>query len=389
MQRYWPNTHNGSGSQFPTASNRLPFYNKARANWLILTLVLSGITFHTPFPWIGTGVSIAVFVYACFAKGIFVGPIELILLLLFSICYGIQLFLPSDYLAYYATCGLLCIVGANSLTGHAHFTDRPLQAALAIFIVFDILVLVDPAKGEALFGNPNAAAAIAVTLFTYCIGYYPKLKLWNSLLTSGLFFLAAFGTESRGALAFFGFFVITYVLARFYARVAVFSTIVIVGLAYAWVAGDPIISDVLYSITGQDGYEIFGRDLFAFRKRDELYNYVAIAVGYTWVGIGLGQSPTLLQPFGYDLSPHNTFLRLYAEGGIFLVVATIAWLVRMFLVIRNPILIAALAGVVLRLVFESAIPFGFSSQSFALLLPYLMSDLGPQFYRKRYVKLIK
>jgi hypothetical protein len=317
------------------------------------------------------------------------GPAQLILLLLFSICYCVQLWLPSENLAYYAASGILCIVASNSLTGRPPENKKPLIAALVLFALFDVSVLLDPAKGEFLYHNPNAAAAIAICFFTYCIGYSATLNAWSAIPSTALILLAAYATESRGALAFFGFFVMTYVVARFYARAAVFTTIAITGLAYAWVAGDPIISDLLSSTTGVDSYEVFGRNLFAFRERDVLYSYVTTAVGYTWVGIGLGQSPTLLQPFGFDLTPHNTFLRLYAEGGVILVTATLIWLLHMFLIIRNPILLAALAGIALRLVFESAIPFGLSSQSFALLLPYLMSDLGPNFYWQRYVKLLK
>jgi hypothetical protein len=361
--------------------------SKPRADWLILMLVLSGILFHTPLNIVGIALSLAILLIACFKHGLFVGRHQVLILGMFSACYFVQLFLPSEQLIYYATSGLLFIIAANSFTGQAGKSEAPLACAVAVFALFDFAVLIDPGKGEMLFGNPNAAAAIALTLFSYCVGYSNSLKLPRTLAFFALFAIAEVATESRGMLLFIGFASVVYIVARLYDRFALFAIVTGTAALCAWVAGDPIITGALDSLTGGAAPEFLGRDLFYFSGRDLLYQYVVQAVGFSWAGIGLGISNTLLQPWGIDMSPHNTFLRLYAEGGFLLLTAAIITFVLQITSIRNPILLALFAGALMRSIIESALPFGLSSQSLLIILPYLMSDLGPNFYRRHYVRL--
>jgi hypothetical protein len=362
--------------------------SKPRADWLILMLVLSGMLFHTPLNVLGIVISVGILLAACFWHGLFIGRQQALIFAMFALCYSVQVFLPSEQLLYYTLTGLLFIVAANSLTGAASQSTRPLICAAISFAIFDILLLLDPTKGEALVGNPNAAAAVAISLFCYCIGYSPTLKLGRTLCFLALLALAAYAAESRGLLLFIGFALFTYLPARIYTRAAVAITTLGAGIICAWVSGDPVITSAVDSLTGGVGLEVFGRDLLQFRHRDELFQYVIQAVGFSWAGVGLGVSHTLLQPWGFDMSPHNMFLRLYAEGGVLLLSVTIITFLLQLWKIRNPILLALAAGILLRSTIESALPFGLSSQSLLLILPYLMTDLGHDYYRRHYVRLM-
>jgi hypothetical protein len=362
---------------------------KWRADWLILTLVLSGILFHTPIVIVGIIVSFSILSSVCFVHGVYMGKRELLLLLIFLICYGVQLSLESENLAYYAASGILFLLGSNSFTGAVNPTSKPLLVGTIAFALVTAAIALDPAQGETVFGNANAGAAVAISLFTFCMGYSPKIRLSSAAIYVLLLGIVAMFSASRGVILFFGFFLLTAALARFYDRIAVVAAIVGMSFAYLWVSGDPIVENAVLAITGVDSYEIFGRNLFAHSGRDELFAYTTQSIGFTWTGIGMGMSITLLQPFGFELSPHNTFLRIYVEGGIIFLSATALLLLHMFTRMRNPILLGLLVGNLMRMMFESAVPFGLSSQSLLLILPYLMSDLGKDFYAKTHVRLLR
>jgi hypothetical protein len=366
-----------------------PSQTKWRADWLILALVLSGALFHTPFVIVGVIASFGILLAVCFAHDIYAAKREMLLLAAFLVCYGIQVTLPAENLPYYAISGVLFLIGMNSFTGVAKPTGKPLMLGTAAFALLTAGIMLDPAQGETLFANANAAAAVAISLFTYCMGYSPKIRPLNALLYVALLGLVAMFSGSRGVILFFCFFALTTALALFYDRVAVVAAVIGMAFAYLWVSGDPIVEDVVRAVTGVDSYEIFGRDLFARSGRDELFNYTTQSIGFTWTGIGMGMAVTLLQPFGFELSPHNTFLRIYVEGGVIFLVATLLWLLHMFTRMRNPVLLGLLVGNLMRMMFESAVPFGLSSQSLLLILPYLMSDLGADFYAKARVKVLK
>jgi hypothetical protein len=364
-------------------------FQKLRSDWLILLLVVAGGFFHSNYNVIGVVLSFATLVAGCFKEGLFIGKKQALIFFLFSCCYLVQLTLPSENLAYYATSGLLFIVAANSFTGMQGKSRLPFFAAVSLFFLLDVAIYLDPSHGETLFKNPNAAAAVAISFFCCCVGLAQPPKIIDIAVCVTLLAIAALATESRGIVLFAAFTVGTYVVSIYFGRLTVIVTIVVAAMFYLWVSGEPVFMNAIDAATNGKTIELFGRDLLAFRERDVLMQYVVTALGFTWTGIGLGQSNTLLQPFGFDMSPHNTFLRLYADGGVLLLLCSIFALTLLFASIKQPILLALMAGIIVRTCFESALPFGLSSQSLLLLLPYLMSDQGRSFYRQHWVTLKK
>lgn len=109
--------------------------------------------------------------------------------------------------------------------------------------------------------------------------------------------------------------------------------------------------------------------------RDNLFKISVNGIIENPLGIGFGSSNVFIENvIGNNLSSHNTYLKIFLEGGILLMVAFIITTLLILYKLDSSFLVSFFVAYLIKLMFESMIPFTFSLISVIFMLPYFLGE---------------
>jgi len=107
--------------------------------------------------------------------------------------------------------------------------------------------------------------------------------------------------------------------------------------------------------------------------RDQLFSVVRAGVENFPLGVGFGNSNAYIyEHLGKTLSPHNSYLKVILEGGWGFFVGFLILTVMLLVGLNNKISVVFFIAYLIKLMFESMIPFTSSLISVIYLLPYFL-----------------
>ena len=255
--------------------------------------------------------------------------------------------------------------------------DKQFILAFVFFLLVFFLIhpsISDPIlQFKSYFHNANSLAGVYLLLFfiVELMGNkYHRLANWIIFLPIYLITI-----QSRGLFLGVATYFIFLILSRFKLRNLAFA-IIMLGLFALLVLyvnpHDNYISKLLDYIHIAH-FKIFGSDLTYGAHREEIWQLVVTKNPSPLFGIGFGNSNDFI--FGFlkrNVSPHNTYLKLYLEGGWILLVSYIMLFFYILIKSKSHITKSFILAIQVRMFFESGFPYGISLESALLILPYFI-----------------
>jgi len=255
--------------------------------------------------------------------------------------------------------------------------NKQLTLAFVFFLLLFFLIHPDITNPnlqfKSYFHNANSLAGVYLLLFfiVELMGNkYHRFVNWIIFLPIYLITI-----QSRGLFLGIAIYFTFLILSRFKLRNLAFI-MVMLGLFALFILyvnpHDNYITKLL-NYLHISHLEIFGSSLTYGAHREEIWQLVAEKNPSPLFGIGFGNSNDFI--FGFlkrNVSPHNTYLKLYLEGGWILLVG---YIILFFYILRKSksyITKSFILAIQVRMFFESGFPYGISLESALLILPYFI-----------------
>lgn len=229
---------------------------------------------------------------------------------------------------------------------------------------------------QSYFKNPNSLAGAYFFLFFIIeLTGTKRIRILNGVLFLPVYVISI---TSRALLLGFIVYYTALFLSKFRLR-NIFVVFAVVVLAlfmvfYIFPENKALIS--LLEFFNLNNTTVFGSNILYGAHREELWRVAVLENPSSAFGIGFGNSNEFIQNMlDRNLSPHNTFINLYLEGGFLLVITYIFATVMFYIYSKTAITKSFIIAVNVRMFFESGFPFGISLQSAMLFLPYFIDKL--------------
>jgi len=273
---------------------------------------------------------------------------------------------------------LLIIIGFILYSSIASFNLKHNSITkFALFLLFILLlhpsILDSSLQYKSFLLNANSLASVYLLLFFIIelFGTKPQ-KLLNYFIFLPIYLISI---ESRSLLLAIILYLFFKNLNFFKLRNLSFNIVIIfliILMLFFVYPNNLFISKIMYSLD-LSNIKIFGSDLFYGAGREELWKIVIETNPSPIYGIGFGNSNDYINNFIHkDLSPHNTFLKLYLEGGLLFLSTYILLVFFLFRNAKTNITKSFILAIQIRMFFESAFPFGVSLSSALIILPYFI-----------------
>lgn len=255
--------------------------------------------------------------------------------------------------------------------------DKNFILTFVFFMLVFLLVhpgIMDPVlQFKSYFHNANSLAGAYLLLFFIIELMGNKYHKWiNRIIFIPIYLITI---QSRGLVLGITAYYIFLILSKFKLRTIAFS-IIMLGL----------FALMLLYVNPQDNYivnilnyfhisnlKIFGSDLTYGAHREEIWRLVVEKNPSPLLGIGFGNSNDFIINFLHrNVSPHNTYLKLYLEGGWTLLVSYILLFFYILIKSKSHITKSFILAIQIRMFFESGFPYGISLESALLILPYFI-----------------
>jgi hypothetical protein len=255
--------------------------------------------------------------------------------------------------------------------------------ALSILFLFHLSIFDKELQYKSFLLNANSLAATILLLF-----YLVELtgEKINRVLYSLIVLLIYINLiESRAFLLSIIFYFVFLILFSLNLKKTILFLISFIFIFYyllfdLYVSDNTFLTRIL-SILNIDHLKIFGSDILYSAHRNELWKIVVDKTHNIYFGNGFGTSNDLIKEFyGKGYSPHNTYLKIYTEGGLFFLISYLLFLIFMIIKSKSKITKSFIIAIHIRMFFESAFPFGLSLQSSLLVLPFYLEQI---FYEKK------
>ena len=243
------------------------------------------------------------------------------------------------------------------------------------------------------FGNANSLAAAYLVLFFILeiLGDY-KYRLINWFVFMPVYIILI---ESRGVLLAIIVYFISLIMSSFKLRNITFLGIIFMlyTMFMLYVHPDNQTLTTALSSLGLENMQVFGSSITYGAHRDKLWQIAALHNPSTWFGVGFGKSNDYINSFiHHDLSPHNSLLKIYLEGGFVFLFSYFALFIYIYRKAKSNVTKSFLIAIQVRMFFESAFPFGISLGSAILILPYFIENALRGFGKEKFIlskKLLK
>ena len=255
--------------------------------------------------------------------------------------------------------------------------DKQFILAFVFFLLIFFLIhpeITDPIlQFKSYFHNANSLAGAYLLLFFIIElmgNKYHRLVNWIIFLPIYLITI-----QSRGLFLGILTYFIFLILSRFKLRNTAF-VIIMLGLfslliLYVNPHDNYIVKLLNYLHISQ--LKIFGSNLTYGAHREEIWQLVVEKNPSPLFGIGFGNSNDFILGFlKRNVSPHNTYLKLYLEGGWILLVSYITLFFYILIKSKSNITKSFILAIQIRMFFESGFPYGISLESALLILPYFI-----------------
>lgn len=218
-----------------------------------------------------------------------------------------------------------------------------------------------------LFRNGNALGIMMCTMLYVLYACWPDRK-WVKVAGIAIASWVVLQTSSRSALLFIVAFVLLHLSSanRQLFRLTLAGLFaVVVAYLVSMIALEDLMFDYMFGSKRLfDGAS--GRGMIWQVSFEEMLRRP--------IGVGMGNSESVLAPLVFQSASHNALLKMGLEGGWLLPVAYLGLLVAMLRNCRSSVTRVFIIALNLKYVFEIATPFGLSLSSALLTLPYFLEN---------------